>query len=917
MSSLTSRLIIALIDQASGPARGVISTINRLNSIQAVNAARLDAVRGRMIEAGAVAYGLAKAISAPVRAAMELESAMADIAKVTNFDDSGLKGFERTLRRMAVTEIPMATSELAELAANAAQSGVPEEDLADFTRLTAKAAVAWEVTGGQAGESLAKIRTALNLSNADLFKYADAINHLSDRTAASAPDMVEFSRRVASQGEFFGFQAKDTLAFGAAMISSGADADVASTSFRNMGKALTAGKAATKSLRTAYAVLGLDSVKTAKRMQKDAVGTTLDVIDRISKLPEWQQASVMSQFFGDEARALAPLLGQVDKLRETLGYVADETAYAGSVSREFENRSKTTENAVKLFRNRLNELGITVGSALLPVLNEVLGTLGPMVTRLSEWAEAHPAVTRAIIATAAAFVGLRVAALAAQFSFLWMKGGVLSAALVGLRGVAGLLRFIAAPFIARSAVAAARALLLQRQGAYRAALALQALARSGGVVGVSLAQATANVAAAGRALVQAQTGMRAANSGLLSVGIAGRAIAFLPGLLAPIGTVVAGIAASIAAITAPVWIVIGVVAAAVAGLALAIYNYWVPVSQFVIGFASVVADAVGYVVSSVTSLGGRVVSAVGSWASQKLIDFAAWLGIDEATVQRSLGTAISVLGAPINTIVSMFREIPSRIGDWLSDIFSMNTFSEADTQSFRAAGERAGRALVDAIGSVFTGTANWMASLISSIQQAMPGMVAAGRDIAQSLWDGVRAKIDEMVAWFSGLPSRIVAAIGSIDIGALIKWPSPPAWLSKLWGGETQAVAATEGAIAGARASGGPVRAGQTYLVGERGPELATFGRDGYVHDALTTAGMLRGANLPAVPQVDWSAAGGASGGGRGRERPSVDVRVESGAIVVYAAAGQSPEQLAQAVERRLTARLSALSSGAFSDGAN
>lgn len=40
------------------------------------------------------------------------------------------------------------------------------------------------------------------------------------------------------------------------------------------------------------------------------------------------------------------------------------------------------------------------------------------------------------------------------------------------------------------------------------------------------------------------------------------------------------------------------------------------------------------------------------------------------------------------------------------------------------------------------------------------------------------------------------------------------------------------------RASGGPVRAGQPYLVGEEGPELITPTRDGWVHDAAATARM-------------------------------------------------------------------------------
>jgi uncharacterized protein YjbJ (UPF0337 family) len=48
----------------------------------------------------------------------------------------------------------------------------------------------------------------------------------------------------------------------------------------------------------------------------------------------------------------------------------------------------------------------------------------------------------------------------------------------------------------------------------------------------------------------------------------------------------------------------------------------------------------------------------------------------------------------------------------------------------------------------------------------------------------------------------------------------------------------------GARAAGGPVGAGMTYLVGERGPELLTMGGSGHVTDATTTKKALGGTTV-------------------------------------------------------------------------
>lgn len=51
----------------------------------------------------------------------------------------------------------------------------------------------------------------------------------------------------------------------------------------------------------------------------------------------------------------------------------------------------------------------------------------------------------------------------------------------------------------------------------------------------------------------------------------------------------------------------------------------------------------------------------------------------------------------------------------------------------------------------------------------------------------------------------------------------------------------------GARAKGGPVAAGHSYLVGEEGPELVTFGASGRVYDADDTASMLGGGRAISV----------------------------------------------------------------------
>ncbi|GGF38160.1 phage tail tape measure protein [Youhaiella tibetensis] len=460
MAVITSKLIVALVDQLSVPARGVARVVKDLQAASRANAMQMNEMRGRMVDAAAAAWAVGKALADPIGKAVEFESAMADVAKVSDFSTAGLDQFGQDLRRLSTSEIPMAVTELAALAENAAAAGIDDSELLEFTRLTAKAALAWGVSGAQAGEDLAKIREALRLTTGETMLYADAINFLSDRTASTAPDLTEFTRRVAAQGEFFGFTKEETLAFGAAMISAGAEVEVASTSFRNMGRALTKGTSASKSQQRAFKMLGLDARKVAAGMQKDAVGTTMEVIKRLGQLPAELQAAAMGDLFGDEARALAPLLGNMGLLRKTLGYVTDETDYAGSVAAEFARRAQTTEFNLQRLKNQVDGVALAIGNALLPAVNGVAAAVGPMIIALADWAAAHPQIVQAIVAIIGGLVALRVASIATRWAFLFMKGGILDAALLMSRAAAGILALINPLNLVKNAVTALRVALM-------------------------------------------------------------------------------------------------------------------------------------------------------------------------------------------------------------------------------------------------------------------------------------------------------------------------------------------------------------------------------------------------------------------------------------------------------------------------
>ncbi|WP_339760699.1 phage tail tape measure protein [uncultured Hoeflea sp.] len=785
MATLTSSLILSLVDRVTAPARAAARSVAGLRASAARNAQQMNAMQGQMLGAVAGAVALASAIRSPVRAAMEFESAMADVRKVVDFDTP--EGFRRMADNIiAMTRtIPMAATEISAIVAAAGQAGMQGAELLAFAEMAAKVGVAFDISANQAGDSLAKIKTALGMTVADVSSLSDAINHLSNTSASSAPDLLNFMERVGSVGKQYGFTAEQTAALGSAMIAAGAPAEVAATSFRNVGRALARGASATPRVSAAFEQLGLDAEQVAKRLNKDAVGTLNDVIERIRSLPKHVQASTISDLFGDEARAIMPLIENAGLLEGALVSVADQASYAGSAQQEFEVRARTTANTLQLLQNHVKEAAIRIGTALLPAVESTSRALMPVLAAIAEWVKANPALTAQIIGLVSTLVGLRIATLAARWAFLFLKGGVLDAAIAVGRS--------ASLMMAAGTKIAETTRMVRRFG-----LSMTLLSATGGTG--FFASLVAGASAAGSA----------------------------------IATAAAAIGAAIAGITAPIWGVI----AAVAALALVVYNYWTPISEFVTGFASVVGSALSEAVSAIAGAGAQIASAVAGWASSRIVNLGALLGFDPATVRSAVDAAAASINAGGAAVIAAVKAIPAALAGWVRGIFTINQYTEQATGEFRSAGERVGQALVD----------------------------------------GIKTAFDALWAWLKSLPSKIIAAIGRIDLSGLIKWPSLPRWL----GGGAPNPANDNAAIAGTRAAGGAIAGGRTYLVGEDGPELVTPSRSGYVHDADATSSMMsrRGGVMP--------------GGG------SQTVNMGGITIQVVAQPGMDPQAIARAVNEAL-----------------
>ncbi|WP_302420702.1 phage tail tape measure protein [uncultured Megasphaera sp.] len=368
---------------------------------------------------------LAAPLVGATKAAMAFESEMAEIRKVVDFDTpEQFKQMGQDILDLS-TKMPMAASGIAKIVAAGGQAGIAKEDLLEFAQDAVKMGVAFDLTADQAGDMMAKWRSAFDLNQDGVVALADKINYLGNTTAASAPLISDVVTRIGPLGEIGGVASGEIAALGATMIQTGTKSDVAATGIKNLILGMSIGEKATKSQAAAFQQLGFDAADMAKRMQTDAKGAILDVFHAIQALPKDQQAGVLKDLFGEESiGAISPLLSKLNLLEDNFNKVSDAAKYGGSVDAEYAARCETTANQMYLFKNSMTAVAIEIGSALLPAINSILRSIVPVVVAFANWAKEHQILIQTIVALAASFAGVLLAArsiLAIRAGFRMLK----------------------------------------------------------------------------------------------------------------------------------------------------------------------------------------------------------------------------------------------------------------------------------------------------------------------------------------------------------------------------------------------------------------------------------------------------------------------------------------------------------------
>ncbi|WP_050742989.1 MULTISPECIES: phage tail tape measure protein [unclassified Shinella] len=785
MATLTSSLVVRLLDQATGPAKGIARSIlgiqdatnrvgrvafgDRLRTAIDANNAALDRARGQVMDTVASFYVLKQALSAPITAATGFQTQLEDIAQKTGLAGRGITDLGKDARRLvgltnqSLGEI---TTSIDFLVGMGAQIG----DAVSMSNPIGKAATAYRASAEDLAKASFAVADNLKVPAAEIEKALDIMAQAGKEGGFELRDMAREFPAITAAAQAMGMQgtkavADLTAALEVARKGTATGAEAANNMANFMQKIVS--KDTIKNLRK----FGVNVPKELEKATKAGVSPIEHMLGIIDKVTEGGKADKIAQIFGDKqvVEFIRPLLANMEEYRRIR---KEAMAAQGVVEKDFASRMQTSEERSKRLRNSIELLNVSVGNALLPSITRIVDQIGTFAAKVEKLTDAHPDLIRNIIGATTAVIGFRGAMVSLKWLGLIGRGSVLSVLAFGFNT------------LGRAIIGATNA--AKNATGLQAALA--------GMSGAKYSR------------------LQKVADGLKAIALA------IPGV-SGISGALSGIGAAVAALSAPALFGVALAVAAVAGAGFLLWKYWDRASAVFSGVARAIGDNLAPVIDAVKEKFQNMWNSV----RDSVGDVAEYFGADAEAAKAAFDRIFDF---------SAIKQKISEFFSWLGSFFQQEVLTDEQKASLEASA-------YDVTNRIIKGFATGTQALLQ-----------LGADMIQSLWDGMLTKVDELIAWVKTIPERIVAAVGKIDLSNVVS-------LGGLFGG-----GGSEGGsppVDGARAAGGPVKAGGTYLVGEEGPELFQPNQSGSIWPNSETMAALR----------QSSAADAVSGGGTADRRPS------------------------------------------------
>lgn len=410
---------------------------------------------GSAAVAGGASLGVAYAASRPVigvvKEYVDFESAMMGVAKQVDGarDDNGkltstYYEFADAIKA-ATNEMPIATTEFAALVESQARAGIQgKKNLLTMAKVSATAAVAFDLPAEQVGEDMGRIAGLYKVPIENISALGDALNYLDDNTRSKGGDIIETLTRMSDVADKLDYG--KAAALGSTFLTLGSAPEVAASAARAMVRELAIANMQSKTFREGMKMVNMDLNEVQGGMTTDAMGTMMAVLERIKAIDPKQRTEVATRIFGKEyGKDAAKLVNNLEELRRQLKLV-DDAAAKGSMQREMDIRADAIEGRWQILQNKLFNTKSGAGETVRATMVSVMDAIGGVLDKINGWVQANPALAASLLkavasvaALSAVFGGLALTLAGVLGPFLFLRFGL---SMLGIRlpGIIGIFK---------------------------------------------------------------------------------------------------------------------------------------------------------------------------------------------------------------------------------------------------------------------------------------------------------------------------------------------------------------------------------------------------------------------------------------------------------------------------------------------
>ena len=343
-----------------------------------------------------------------VKAAMDFESAFAGVRKTVDATEEEYSEFREGILEMS-KQLPASAEEIAAVAEAAGQLGIQKSALLDFTKTMIDLGEASNMTSDEAATALARFANITQMDQSEFSKLGSVVTDLGNKLASTESEIVEMGLRLAGAGAQVGMTEDQILSFAGALSSVGIEAEAGGSALSKvMVQMQLAIEKGDEQLTQFAQVAGMTADQFKIAFKEDAASAIIAFINGLSNLDGTGKSAigVLDEMGLSEIRVRDTLLrasGAADLFNESLEIGSKAWAENSALTKEANERYKTSESQLNMAQNKAKALAITMGDELLPHVNDLLDFLGDLAESFADMSDEEQ---QAVLKTAALVAGL-------------------------------------------------------------------------------------------------------------------------------------------------------------------------------------------------------------------------------------------------------------------------------------------------------------------------------------------------------------------------------------------------------------------------------------------------------------------------------------------------------------------------------